>query len=127
MGTLYVLLMLSLSVPSDDVDLHNVVLAALQRAQKLGMAMWVLIGLIGASRYYWIEGKHNEAINIAGLVDQHPEMTQEIREHLEAVFGTIAREEMAPRKLKAQMAKGAALDLNPTVASILAELEQFSG
>ncbi len=120
-GAVYAMLMLSLALPPDDQHLRGLIADALQSAQEIGADAFVLLGLIGAIRYYLTHQNPAFGFQLAGLVRQHPALTSEIGVELDRALILVHEMEL-DQDFEAAMGAGAALELEPTVRTVLADL-----
>ena len=120
-GATYAMLMLALALPPDDNRLRGLIAEALLAAQAIGATAFVLLGLIGTLRYYLTHQNPVFAFQLAGLVRQHPALTREIGIELDRAL-MLAHEIELDQDFEAEIAAGAALELEPTVSAVLTDL-----
>ena len=104
-------------------EAHHCLTAGLQIAQALGGAPTILHALLGFARFALYTGQGAQAAELCGLISAHPALTPEMQQvDLANLWAEVAAV-LSPQQLAVAQSCGQQLDLQTTIARLLAQTE----
>ncbi|MFN8419220.1 MAG: protein kinase [Anaerolineae bacterium] len=105
----------------DLVQTKRHIIAALRTAYRITSIPLVLGSLAGLGYMLWLQQQPDRALELLGLAVNHPGSSADIRDVLAVSFLAEIREALGEEQVNAGLERGKTLDLEATVASILAQ------